>query len=102
MPASNCANFTTAMKTEDQAWKSLREHAAARITPGLPDRVLRAARAAATPTFVSQFALCAATAALCLAAVALYSERPTGDEDAQSLAGWSEITAQATDLDQGL
>jgi hypothetical protein len=90
------------MKTEDQAWKSLREHAAARITPGLPDRVLRAARAAASPTLVSHFALCAATAVLCLAAVALYGARSSVDEDAQSLAGWSEITAQATDLDQGL
>jgi len=100
--ASNSDNSTTAMKTEDQAWKSLRDHAAARISPGLPDRVLRAARAAASPSFVSQFALCAATAALCLAAVALYQSRSSVDEDAQSLAGWSEISAQASDLDQGL
>jgi hypothetical protein len=83
------------MKTEDQAWKSLREHAAARITPGFPDRVLRAARASASPTLVSHFALC-------LVAVAIYGSRSSVDEDAQSLAGWSEITAQATDLDQGL
>ena len=90
------------MKTEDQAWKSLREFAAARITPGLPDRVMRAARSAASPLLVSQFAMCAATAALCLAAVALYNAGSSGDEDAQSLAGWSEISAQASDLDQGL
>jgi hypothetical protein len=88
------------MKTEDHAWRSLREFAAARISPGFPDRVLRVARAA-SPTFVSQFALCAATAALCLAAVALFDARSHVDEDAQSLAGWSEITAQAADLDQG-
>ena len=90
------------MKTEDQAWMRLREHAAARITPGFPDRVLRAARASSSPLFVSQFAMCAATAALCFAAVALYNTRSSAEEDAQSLAGWSEIAAQARDLDSGL
>jgi hypothetical protein len=90
------------MKTEDHAWMRLREHAAARITPGFPDRVLRAARAQASPLFISQFALCAATAALCLVAVALFHARTSSDEDAQNLAGWKEIAAQASDLDQGL
>ena len=90
------------MKPEDQAWELLREHAAARITPGLPDRVLRAARAAAEPLVVAHFALCAATAAVCLAAVALYHERLLADEASQSAAGWGEIAAQASDFDQGL
>ncbi len=80
----------------------LREHAAARISPGFADRVLRAARGGASPLFVSQFAMCAATAALCLIAVALYDARLSGDENAQNLAGWNEIAAQARDLDQGL
>ena len=47
-------------------------------------------------------ALVAVAAALCLAAVAIYDARSSKDEDAQNLAGWSEITAQASDLDQGL
>lgn len=90
------------MKPEDQAWASLREHAASRITPGFPDRVLRAARAASSPLFVAHFAMCAATAAVCLVAVALYHARVSGDEDTQSIAGWGEIAAQATDFEQGL
>ena len=90
------------MKTENQAWARLREHAAGRISPGFPDRVLRAARASASPLLVSHFAMCAATAAACLVAVALFQSRVSGDEDAQSIAGWGEIAAQANDLDQGL
>jgi len=90
------------MKTEDQAWARLREHAAAQIAPGFPDRVLNAARTAASPLFVAHFAMCAATAAACLVAVALYHARGSGDEDSQSIAGWGEIAAQASDFEQGL
>ncbi len=89
------------MNTEQQAWERLREHAAALITPGFPDRVMRAARESASPLLVSHFALCAATAALCLIAVALYDARASGD-DAQNLAGWREIAVQASELDQVL
>lgn len=102
MHASNCENTTTEMNTEDQAWKSLRAHAAAQISPGFPDRVLRQARAQASPLFVTHFAMCAATAALCLLAVALYHARGSADEEAQSAAGWNEIAAQSVDLDLGL
>lgn len=80
----------------------LREHAAAMISPGFPDRVLRAARARATPLLVSQFAMCAATAALCLAAVAIYNSKSSAAENAKNLAGWNEVAAQANDLDAGL
>jgi hypothetical protein len=90
------------MNTEDKAWKSLRDAAASQISPGFADRVLRAARAEAAPLFVSHFLMCAATAALCLAAVAVYQSNASGDEDASNLAGWSEIAAQSNDLDQGL
>ena len=72
------------------------------ISPGLPDRVLRAARSHPSPLMVSHFAMCAATAALCLMAVALYDARTSGDEDAQNLAGWNDIAAQAGELDAGL
>ena len=88
------------MKTEHQAWEGLRRHAAAQIAPGFPERVLRAVRARSSPLFVAHFAMCAATAAMCLVAVALYHAGASGDEDAQSIAGWGEIAAQASDLDQ--
>jgi len=87
------------MKTEDNAWKLLREQGASMISPGFPDRVLRAARARSSPIMVSHFAMCAATAALCLLAVALYDARSSGDEAAQNLAGWNDIAAQAGELD---
>lgn len=90
------------MKTENQAWERLRGHAAAQITPGFADRVIRAARAAPSPLLVSHIAMCAATAAACLVAVALFQARVSSDDDAQSIAGWSEIAAQASDLEQGL
>lgn len=80
----------------------LREHAASQLTPGFADRVLRAARARTSPLFVTHFAMCAATAAACLAAVALYQSQYSGDDNAKSLAGWSDIAAQANDLDQGI
>jgi hypothetical protein len=90
------------MKSEDHAWISLREHAASQISQGFPDRVLRAARMKPSPLFVAHFAMCAATAALCVAAVALYQSGFSGDDDATSRAGWSEIAAQSSDLDQGI
>jgi hypothetical protein len=91
------------MNPEHEAWTRLREHAASQLSPGFPDRVLRAARARpASPLFVSHFAMCATTAAICLAAVALYQSKVSGDDDATSLAGWSEIAAQANDVDQGI
>ena len=83
------------------AWNRLREHAASQITPGFADRVLRAARPRPSPILVAHFAMCAATAALCLAAVALYHSR-AAEDDASSLAGWDEIATQASDLEQGL
>jgi hypothetical protein len=63
---------------------------------------MRALRARSSPLIVAQFAMCAATAALCLVAVAIYRARLSADEDVQNLAGWSEISTQANDLDQGL
>jgi hypothetical protein len=89
------------MKPEYEAWMRLQEHAASQLTPGFPDRVLRAARTHA-PLFVTEFAMCAATAGLCLVAVVLFNARSSAADDASSIAGWSEISAQATDLEQGL
>jgi hypothetical protein len=90
------------MKPETEAWMRLQEHAASQLTPGFPERVLRAAREHASPLFVAQFAMCAATAALCLGAVILLNGRSSAADDASSLAGWSEIASQANELEQGL
>jgi hypothetical protein len=90
------------MKTENEAWALLRDYAGARIRPGLPERVLRAVRAGTSPLFVSHFVMCAATAAVCLVAVALYDARVSSDDSAQGVGGWGEIASQASDLEQGL
>ncbi|HEY1763401.1 MAG TPA: hypothetical protein VGF85_00670 [Opitutaceae bacterium] len=90
------------MRTENEAWARLRHYAAAQITPGFPERVLRAARAGTSPLMVSHFLMCAATAAMCLVAVALYDARVSSDDNAQSVTGWGEVAAQASDLEQGL
>jgi hypothetical protein len=92
------------MKTENDVWRRLLERGAAQLSPGFPGRVLRAARSRveAAPLFMRQFALCAATAALCLAAVAIYHTTSSGDENDRNLAGWEQIASQAADLDQTL
>ncbi len=80
------------MKPESEAWSELRRRAAGCIRPGFADRVIRAARMRATPTFLTQFAWSAATAALCFGAVAVFAGRqpgvPSGDGP-----GWQEITS---------
>lgn len=119
------------MRPEDQAWKSLRDHAsarlrdgfadrvlraargptpeawqqlqvaaAARLRPGFAERVLRAARAATEmPSFASQLALSAATAAICLGAVLFVHNRQLEQADARNLAEWSKIVAVAQEFD---
>ena len=90
------------MKPEHEAWRRLREHAAAQISPGFADRVLRAAGAEPSPLFVTQFAMCIATAALCLFAVLLFHAQGSAAEEASNRADWSEISAQASELDLGV
>jgi len=87
------------MKTEHHAWEQLQHVAAAQISPGFADRVLRVARVGveAAPTFLSYCALSAATAALCLAAVALFSPAGSTDGD-KSTPGWQQIADEADDL----
>ena len=88
------------MKTEQHAWEQLQRHAAARISPGFADRVLRIARsgAEAAPTLLSYCALSAITAALCLAAVALFSPTASADASDRGSQGWQQIADQADDL----
>jgi hypothetical protein len=78
------------MTPEDQTWERLRARAAAQITPGFADRVLAAARAAA-PSFYSQFALSAATAALLFLGVMLFQAQNTRAEENRNLTAWQQI-----------
>ena len=82
------------------AWVALRSSAAACLRPGFAARVLRAARAAAAgPSYASQLALSAVTAALCLAAVLLLHQRNQRLADERNLAEWRAIVAFAQEID---
>lgn len=81
-----------------QTWRALNDHAARQIRPGFAERVLRAARAAAeVPSLTSQFALSAATAAVCLAAVIFVQDRSAQLADERNLADWELIVMSAND-----
>jgi hypothetical protein len=81
------------------AWSALEAHAANRLRGGFADRVLRAVRAAADiPSFISQFALSAATVAVCLGTVVYFHDRSLRQEDARSLADWQRLALETQDL----
>lgn len=81
-------------------WLQLRSIGAAQIRTGFAARVVRAARAAAdAPSFLSQFALSVATAALCLGAVVLVHDHNVQKADERNLADWEQIVLVAQDLD---
>ena len=83
-----------------EAWQQLRLAAVACLRPGFAERVLRAARAAAEmPSFTSQLALSAATAAVCLGAVLFVHHRELEQADARNLAEWRKIVAVAQEFD---
>lgn len=80
------------------SWRQLNAHAARQIRPGFAERVLRAARAAAEmPSLSSQFALSAATAAVCMAAVIFMQDRSAQQADERNLAAWERIVLTAQD-----
>ena len=79
-------------------WREFNVHAAKQLRPGFAERVLRAARAAAdVPSLTSQFALSAATAAVCLAAVIFVQDRSAQLADERNLADWQLIVMSAND-----
>lgn len=85
---------------EARIWNDLEEHAVAQLEAGFADRVLRAVRAALPmPSLSSQFALSAATAALCLIAVVYVHDRDTRIENERNLASWQQLAAEAQDID---
>lgn len=71
---------------------------ARQLRPGFAERVLRAARAAADmPSLGSQFALSAATAAVCLGAVLFIHQRNVKAADERNLAEWQQMVLVAED-----
>lgn len=85
-----------------QVWSRWRVAAAACLRPGFADRVLAAARGRLEiPSYGSQLALSALTAAACLAAVILFHHHELAAADARNLAEWRQIVAAAQDLDAG-
>lgn len=83
---------------QPETWHQLHVHATRQLRPGFAERVLRAARAAADmPSLASQFALSAATAAVCLAAVLFMHNRSAEQADARNLAEWQQIASLAED-----
>jgi hypothetical protein len=92
----------TARGPRDESWRALVAVGAGQLRPGFAERVLRAARVAAEmPSLASQFALSAATAAVCLGAVLFVHHRRVEAADERNLAQWQEIVAVAHEDDTG-
>jgi len=84
-----------------ESWQQLQAHASAQLRPGFAERVLRAAREVAqVPSLFGQFALGAATVAVCLGAVFFVHQRVVREEEERSLARWEQLAAETQDLDQ--
>jgi hypothetical protein len=87
---------------ENRLFRQRQDQAAARLSPGFADRVLRAARAGieAAPSLFGQLLLGAATAAACALVVIVVHTRATHAQDQRTLADWQEIATSADDLSQ--
>jgi len=84
----------------DPAWQQLRASARGQLRPGFAERVLRAVRIAAEgPSLLSQFALSAATATVCLAAVLLVHDHNVSRADERNLAHWQNIVLVAQEVE---
>jgi hypothetical protein len=94
--------ITAAHGAPAEAWQQLNRHAAARIRPGFAERVLRAARdlKSSAPSLLDQFALGAATVAVCLIAVFVIHSRTSRLEEERALARWQALAAETQDFDQ--
>lgn len=83
---------------QPETWRELLSFGARQVRPGFAERVLRAARAAADmPSLGSQFALSAATVALCLGTVLFIHQRNVQAADERNLAEWQQIALVAED-----
>ena len=83
---------------QPETWRELAQVGARQLRPGFAERVMRAARAAAEmPSLGSQFALSAATAAVCLGAVLFVHQRNVRAADERNLAEWQQLVMVAED-----
>ena len=82
-------------------WAQLRDHGAAQLRPSFAECVLRAARAvqAGMPSLFGQFAIGAATAAVCLLAVVFLHSRSNRLEAERNLASWQQLADEVQDPD---
>jgi hypothetical protein len=93
----------TARGPAEDSWRALFSVGSRQLRPGFAERVLRAARAATEmPSLASQFALSAATAAVCLGAVLFVHHQAVEAADERNLAEWQAIVAVAEDDASGL
>jgi hypothetical protein len=76
-----------------ESWGQLQAHAAAQLRPGFAERVLRLARElpASIPSLFDQFALGAATMAICFGAVFFLHSRSVHQENERILATWEQL-----------
>jgi len=85
-----------------ETWSDLQAVGAARLRPGFAARVLRAARQIpGVPSFFSQFAFSAATAAVCLLTVAAVHVVQLRASE-RNLAGWQQLVDDVEDFEQYL
>lgn len=87
---------------QPETWSALQAHAAAQLRPGFAERVLRAARNFNAPSLFNQFALGAATVAICLGAVVAMHSRSSRLDEQIALAGWKQLAMEAQEIDSGL
>ena len=106
MPVSSSGTITNPNMNPDnhdsQAWAGLSARGAAQLRPGFADAVLREARRRDfdEPSFAKQLALSAATAAVCLIAVAIFDARQSASVPDRNLTAWQQIAAASDDLTQ--
>lgn len=86
-----------------ETWQQLQAHGARQLRPGFAERVLRAARdlKSGVPSLFDQFALGAATVAVCLTAVVTIHARTVRVEEERALASWEHLAAQVEEIPQG-
>jgi hypothetical protein len=84
-----------------EAWRQLNSAGAAQLRPGFAERVLRAARALPEkiPSLFDQFALGAATVAVCVVAVLAVHTHSTRVEEERALQTWAALAAESSDFD---
>lgn len=85
-------------------WQRLQAEGAAQLRPGFAERVLRAARdfPLNAPSLFNQFALGAATVAICVGAVFAVDSRSSRVDEQIALAGWQQLAMEVQEIDSGL